>query len=269
MHRLAATLLALCLPALASSAEKAPPKAQTQVTWYGQSTFVVQSPKGLVLAIDPWFQNPLAKDKEAGAKLPKVDYILLTHGHSDHVGEAIALGKRTGAKLVTVFELSSLLVAAGYPKDQATMATAGNAGGTIRLSDEVSVTLVPAVHTSSFSSGSGPAVAAGIPLGFVIQIAGGPTLYHTGDTDLTESMRFLGERFKIDVMMACIGGHFTMDPVGAAMAAGLVKPRFVVPMHFGTFPLLAGRPEELRAALKERKNPAEVVVLEVGQPRGF
>jgi len=198
-----------------------------------------------------------------------VDFVLLTHGHSDHVGEAIALGKRTGAKLVTVLELSALLVEAGYPKDQATMATAGNAGGTIKLSDEVSVTLVPAIHTSSFSSGSGPAVAAGIPLGFVIHIAGGPTLYHTGDTDLTESMRFLGERFKIDVMMACIGGHFTMDPVSAAMAAGLVKPRIVVPMHFGTFPLLAGKPEDLRAALKERKNPAEVVVLDIGQPRGF
>lgn len=262
MHRFAAVALALLLPAAALAAEK----AKTALTWYGQSAFVVKTPGGTVLAIDPWLSNPLAKDKDAAKKLERLDFILLTHGHSDHVGDAIALGQKTGAKLVSAFELSSLLVGAGYPKDAATMATGGNTGGTFKLNDEVSVTIVPAVHSSSFAKEPGAAAQyAGNPVGFVVQVKDGPTLYHTGDTDVTSDMRLVGERFKVDVMLACIGGHFTMDPKGAATAVGLVKPKQVVPMHFGTFPLLAGKPDELRAALKAAGAKTAVLEMSIGE----
>jgi L-ascorbate metabolism protein UlaG (beta-lactamase superfamily) len=107
----------------------------------------------------------------------------------------------------------------------------------------------------------------GNPLGFVIKVKGGPTLYHTGDTDVTTDMRQIPERYgPVDVMLACIGGHFTMDPRGAALAASYVKAKTVVPMHFGTFPLLKGTPQQLEAALKGR---AKVRVLEPGKPASF
>ena len=262
--RLALAALALSLPLAAPAAGK------TEITWYGHAAFTVKTPKGTVIAIDPWLSNPAAKDKEAAQKIEKLDYVLVTHGHSDHVGDAIALGTRTGAKLVTNFDLSKALVAAGYPKEQATMMTAGNIGGTIPLGDEVSVTIVPALHSSTYQKDeASPVQATGNPLGFLIRIAGGPTLYHTGDTEVTSDMKLLGERNRVDVMLACIGGHFTMDPAGAALAATLVRARTVVPMHFGTFPLLKGTPAALARELKARGAKATVTEMQVGETRAF
>jgi L-ascorbate metabolism protein UlaG (beta-lactamase superfamily) len=256
---LAAVLAALPLAALAQG------KGKVEVTWYGHSTFVVKTPGGAVLAIDPWFGNPKSPDKDAAEKLPKVDYVLVTHGHFDHVGEAVAIGKRTGAKLVTSFDLGRALVKLGYPKEQVGFDTQGNVGGAIQAGD-ATVILVPAIHSSDVFDDEGH-LGGGNPVGFVIKVKGGPTLYHTGDTDVTTDMKLIPERYgKIDVMMACIGGHFTMDPAGAALAASFVKPTTVVPMHFGTFPVLPGTPKELEAALKGR---AKVRVLEPGKPATF
>lgn len=250
----------LVLPALAG----AQPKAKTEVTWYGHATFTVKTPGGTVLAIDPWFGNPKAPEPGIADKLPKVDFILVSHGHFDHVGEAVAIGKRTGAKLVTNFELANALVGAGYPKEQAGFDTVGNMGGTIETGD-ATVTMVPAMHSSGFGGEKGTEVG-GNPVGFVIKVKGGPTLYHTGDTDAFSDMRLIPERYgKVDVMLACIGGHFTMDPKGAALAASWVKPRVLVPMHFGTFPVLPGTPKDLEAAAKGTK----VQVMEPGKAVGF
>ncbi|ABC80843.1 metal-dependent hydrolase [Anaeromyxobacter dehalogenans] len=267
LARLAAlALAALAAAPLAASAQPKAARGKTEVTWYGHAAFVVTTPGGTVLAIDPWLSNPKAPEPGLAGKLPKVDYILVSHGHFDHVGDAIAIAKRTGAKLITNFDLGSSLVAAGYPKDQAGMDTLGNMGGTIQAGD-AAVTMVTAVHSSGFTDEKGTGHPGGNPMGFVIQVKGGPTIYHTGDTDLTQDMKQLPERFgRVDVMLTCIGGHFTMDPKAAAIAVGYVHPRTVVPMHFGTFPAIAGTPDELRAALKGK---AEVRVLEPGKPVGF
>src|SRR5438067_1223750 len=224
-----ALLLLATVPAFAQAAAK----GKTEVTWYGHAAFVVKTPGRTAPAIDPWINNPLNKDKTAIEKIQKLDYILISHGHFDHVGDAVALQKKTGAKIVASFELGGQLAAAGVPKEAAGFETLANPGGVLKLNDEVTVALVPAVHSSGFQAAeNGPVLYAGAPVGFVIQIRGGPTLYHTGDTAYFPGMKRIAERFHPDVMLACIGGHFTMDPQDAAVAARDVGAKTVVPMHF-------------------------------------
>lgn len=250
MNPMTISLPALTLAALLSAggAQAAEPKGKTTITWYGHAAFVLQTPGGTVLAIDPFFGNPKSPSKDLAQTIGKVDYVLVTHGHGDHVGDAVALGERTGAKLITNFDLGKALVGAGYPKAQAGMETLGNIGGAIQAGD-ATVIMVPAVHSSGFSDDKGEH-GGGNPMGFVIQVKGGPVVYHTGDTDVTMDMQQIPQRYgRVDVMLACIGGHFTMDPKGAALAARYVKARTVVPMHYQTFPIIPGSPEELQAAL--------------------
>jgi L-ascorbate metabolism protein UlaG (beta-lactamase superfamily) len=261
------TLLALAaLPAFAQGTGK----GKTEVTWYGHAAFVVKTPGGTTLAIDPWINNPANNDKGAMEKIQKLDYILISHGHSDHVGDAVALQKKTSAKIVASFELGAQLAAAGVPKEAAGFETLANAGGILKLTDEVSVALVQAVHSSGFqATENGPILYAGSPVGFVVLIKGGPTLYHTGDTAYFGEMKRIGDRFHPDLLLACIGGHFTMDPLDAAVAAHDTGAKNVVPMHYGTFPILTGTPEQFAKALKTSAPRAKLVQLHIGETRAF
>jgi L-ascorbate metabolism protein UlaG (beta-lactamase superfamily) len=166
----------------------------------------------------------------------------------------------------------------GYPEKQATLATGGNVGGTIALPNAgAKVTLVNAVHGSELvppmvqpsAPGQPAAIASGNPVGYVLQIDNGPTIYHTGDTDVFTDMKLVAEFYKVDVMLAAIGGHFGMDPVRAAQAVEWANPRQVVPMHFGTFPLLAGTPAQFKAALDKRGLGDRMVEMKPGETRGF
>ncbi|MBZ4332626.1 metal-dependent hydrolase [Corallococcus sp. AS-1-12] len=240
------------------AAGKAPATAgKTEVTWWGHAAFVVKTPGGATLAIDPWLTNPKAPQ---GATWPEaVDAILVTHGHFDHVGETKALAQKTSAKVYGSFELVNLL---GLPEAQAVGA---NAGGTFTVKD-ATIHLVEAVHSSSYQADPKAASQyAGAPLGFVIEIANGPTLYHAGDTGAFQSMALIAEQFKPSVALLPIGGHFTMDPAQAAVAAKLLKVKTVVPMHYGTFPALAGTPDALTTELKKTRAATKVLALEPGK----
>ena len=241
----------------------------TQLAWYGQAAFKIVTSSGNVLLIDPWLTNPVfEKAKEEIAALDRVHFIVLTHGHSDHVGDAVEIGKRTRAKLVTTFDLSAALVTAlGYPSELADVETTGHMGGTLNLlGGEVAVTFVPAWHGSAVSKEeNAPPIYAGTPAGLIIALRGGPTIYHTGDTDLFSDMALVSRFHKIDVMLVCIGDHFTMGPTRAAEAVKLVKPRMVIPMHYATFPVLTGTPEAFGREMKKRKLRARLRVMKVGE----
>lgn len=248
---------------------------QTQLTWYGQSAFKIVTPNGHVLFVDPWLVNPVNKNgKEDLAAVDKADLILVSHGHFDHIGNAVEIAKKTRARLVATYDLgANLATYGGFPRDLMGYDTLGNFGGTLSFfNGEVSITFVPAQHSSSINQkdlglGSNDENHwAGAASGFLIKIQHGPTIYHTGDTDLFGDMAQLRKYGEVDVMLTCIGDHFTMGPKGAAEAVKLVSPKRVVPMHYGTFlPMMTGTPEQFQAELKELNLNEKLAPMTVGR----
>jgi L-ascorbate metabolism protein UlaG (beta-lactamase superfamily) len=265
--------LAVALAAPAAMAAK----GETKLHWYGQAAWKIDTPSGGVILVDPWLTVPTNPDKNSIAELGKVDYILITHGHRDHVGDALEIAKKTGAKVLAPYGLATnLMTVLGFPKEQ--VMTGGNVGGTIDLPDAgAKVMIVNAIHGSELTApqlpapapGQPGALASGNPVGYVLMVKDGPTIYHTGDTAAYEDMKLIPQFHHIDVMLACIGGYFTMDPNGAALATQFVRPTHVIPMHFGTFGLLAGTPEQFKDALAKRKLAGKLIVMKPGEDHSF
>lgn len=231
---------------------------QVEMLWLGHATFRLTSTTGKVIVIDPFLKkNPRAPAKYKDLKaLGKVDLILVTHGHSDHINDLVELAKMSGATVVANFELANNLVALGMLDGSKTIAM--NKGGMVApLGPGIKVHMVPAEHSSSadllFLKPEATGVrhiAGGVPVGYVIEFESGFRIYHTGDTDVFGDMALINKFHKPDLALVCIGGHFTMDPERAAYAVReLIRPKQVLPMHYGTNPVINRTPGEFKAAL--------------------
>jgi len=222
--------------------------------WLGHSTFRFVSPDGHIIYVDPFLtDNPKTPDNEKNPD--KIDFILLTHGHEDHVGDTLDLAKKTGAKVVGILELITVLQKNGLKEDQS---IGMNKGGTVYF-DDFKVTMTSANHSSSWSG-----VYTGDPAGLMIRFNNGYTVYHAGDTNIMYDMKIYGEIYKPNLVCLPIGDHFTMDPTEAAYAAKLVNAKFAVPIHYGTWPPLIGSPEEFKKLVEDQTN-TKVIIPKIGK----
>jgi len=224
------------------------------ITWFGHSTFVIRTPGGKRVMFDPWLTgNPSCPD--AMKKPPKVDLILVSHGHSDHTDDLVAVARESGAPVVGIFEVCMWIGSKGI-SNTAPM----NKGGTIEVAG-LRVTMTDAHHSSSYME-NGQIVYLGEPAGYIVRLEDGIPIYFAGDTCLFGDMRLIGELYKPAIAFLPIGDRFTMGPDTAARAAEMLGVRQVVPMHYGTFPLLTGTPADLR---KHLKAGIDVLELKPGQ----
>ena len=224
------------------------------ITWFGHATFLLTSPGGKRIVLDPWLQgNPKAP---AGAKIDKADIICVTHGHSDHTTDVVPIARATGATVVGIFELANYFQGKGL-KDVIGMSI----GGTIEFKG-LQISMTAAFHSSSVVE-DGKTIYLGEPAGFVIRLEDGRAIYFAGDTGLFGDMRLIREMYAPEIAFLPIGDHYTMGPDGAARACDMLGVRQVVPMHYGTFPLLTGTPEELKRLVEPMG--IDVLVLKPGE----
>jgi len=228
------------------------------ITWLGHATFLVRTTGGKRLLFDPWVTGNPSSPPEA-KKLGELDLILVTHGHSDHTGDAVAIGRSSGAQTVAPFELSLWLQKKGLKN-----VTGMNPGGTVHMHG-LSITMVPAVHSSSVEE-DGPIVYLGVATGYVIRFEDGLTAYYAGDTALFGDMRLIGEMYRPQIAFLPIGDFYTMGPEQAAKASELLGVKQIIPMHYGTFPALTGTPGRLRELVSARD--VEVLELKPGETTG-
>lgn len=223
------------------------------ITWLGHSTFLITLANGKRIVTDPWLGNPNCPPKFSKPEsLKPIDLILVSHGHSDHTGDVAGVARATGAPIVCIFELGLHFTDKGlqHVKDM-------GIGGTQEVAG-IRVTMTQAVHSGSVVD-AGQIVYVGGAAGFILRAPDTPTIYFAGDTGLFGDMKMIGEIYKPAIAFLPIGDHYTMGPDSAALAALWLGVRQVVPMHWGTFPVLTGTP----AALKAQLAGAQIEVLEL------
>jgi len=229
--------------------------ATLSITWLGHATFIITTPGGRRIVTDPWLEgNPKCPPDQR--RIDKADLILLSHGHSDHSADIVPVARATNAPIVVVHEL------AGWLERKGLQNTKGMGIGGTQSVAGLEVSMTPAVHTSSTVEND-VIVYLGEPVGFVVRMENGKSFYFAGDTALFGDMRLIGEMYTPEIAFLPIGDHYTMGPEAAARACQLLGVRQVVPMHYGTFPVLTGTPDRL----KELVGPfgVDVLVLEPGE----
>jgi L-ascorbate metabolism protein UlaG (beta-lactamase superfamily) len=220
------------------------------LTWLGHAAFRVDTPGGKRIYVDPFLDNPKCPDAERTPE--RVDMIALTHGHDDHVGSTVALAQEFGCPVIALVELSGWLSGQGVAGDL----PAPNKGGTVAW-EGISFTLTDANHSSGGPNGE----YLGEPAGIVMRCENGTSIYFAGDTNAFGDMALVARLYEPDVAVLPIGGHYTMDPKEAALALELLGNPRCVPCHYGTFPILAGTPDELRQLAPD----ADVIAQEPGE----
>jgi L-ascorbate metabolism protein UlaG (beta-lactamase superfamily) len=224
-----------------------------KLTWLGHSTYRIETPAGTTVLVDPWVMgNPMCPESEK--KIKKVDVMLCTHGHFDHIGDAVAIAKQHNPTVVGIYELCAWMEKKGV-KQISPM----NKGGTQKVGD-LRVTMVHAEHSCGIQDGD-QIIYGGEACGYVMEFENGVKIYHAGDTCVFGDMQIIRELYAPEIVMLPIGDHFTMSPREAAYACQLLKPKTVIPMHFGTFPLLTGTPGDLKKLVKD----AEILEMKPGQ----
>jgi L-ascorbate metabolism protein UlaG (beta-lactamase superfamily) len=221
------------------------------ITWLGHASFRVDSQLGKRVYVDPWLGNPNCPASEQEPE--RIDAIALTHGHDDHVGETVELAKKFGCPVIALVELRSWLAGQGLSED---MSEAPNKGGTTEKAG-IHFTLTNAFHSSSAPDGTYLGEAAGI----VLRLEDDTSIYFAGDTCVFSDMSLIGRLYRPDVAVLPIGGHFTMDPREASVALELLGVERCIPSHYGTFPLLAGTPAELRDLAED----VDIIELQPGE----
>jgi L-ascorbate metabolism protein UlaG (beta-lactamase superfamily) len=234
--------------------------ADITLTWLGHATVRIGTPAGKHVLVDPW----LAGNPKCPRSFYDVssDAILITHGHGDHAGDAVAAIGRCAGRVVGIVELCMWLADEGVPDSKM---VGMNKGGTVALEEAgVTVTMTDARHSSSLDDGTGKPLYLGEAAGFVVGFSDGRKVYIAGDTCLFGDMEWIGKLYQPEAAILPIGDFYTMDPRAAAYACQLLGVRTVVPYHYGTFPVLRGTPEQLRQSLREIGAKTEVLALEVG-----
>ena len=220
----------------------------TTITWYGHACVEIVTAGGRTILIDPWFGNPLSP--RSADSVEKCDLLLVTHGHSDHLGDAVAIASRLRPAWPCIHELSLWL---GRRLPGGTDQVIGmNKGGTVDVAG-LRVMMTGADHSAGdWNASAETTLYLGEPAGFVVELEDGYRVYHAGDTQAFGDMALIRELHRPDLAILPIGGHYTMDPAGAALAVELLGVADVMPIHYGTFPALAGTPAELLDALVAR-----------------
>jgi L-ascorbate metabolism protein UlaG (beta-lactamase superfamily) len=262
---------ALCGILLTTSVAAQTPKIE--VLWLGQAAFRITTPGSKVIVTDPWLvNNPLTPAEYKNLdKLGKVDLILVSHGHTDHVADAPALAKKNNIPMYAPGDLNMALTTLGVLP--AAQLPRFNKSGRITPVPGIKVTQTHAEHSSVYvwnnpASGKDETHPGGEPVGFIIELENGFRIWHMGDTGMFGDMKWIGEYYKPDLVLIPIGGHFTMDPVDAAFALKeWIKPKYVIPMHYGANPLAKGTAAELVQALGTTN--FKVLVLKPGEKAEF
>ncbi len=228
-----------------------------EITWLGHATFQLKLESGKVIVLDPWTDGNPKYPKHH--KIEAVDAMLISHGHFDHIHDAVPLAKEfKPEKVVAIFETCHWLEKKGVQN-----CSAMNKGGTQQVCDGLRATMVHAVHSCGIVDGD-DIIYGGEASGYVMHFAGGRTAYFAGDTNVFSDMALIQQLYQPELAFLPIGDHFTMSPREAALAAKLLGAATIVPMHFGTFPQLTGTPDELTGLLKDQPG-TRVWPLEIGK----